>query len=136
MLHTAHRPLSTRLTGLALALLPGMAFAEVSDKEPSLWFIWAVGLAASGICMAAMAHRRWLGAVLAVLPALWFAGLLMEIHSPDVGPYLYAEQGWSYYLQAYLALTVFVGSLVLGLRMRERRRKRPRDAAATARPPA
>lgn len=135
MLHTAHRPLPAPMKArsttalLALALAPGLAMAEVSDKTPALWHIWAVALGASAVCMAGMAWRRWLGAALAVVPALWFAGLLLEIHSTDVGPYLYAEQGWSYYLQAYLALAVFLASLVLGLRLGERRRRASGAAA-------
>ncbi|MEA9578729.1 hypothetical protein SAMN05192589_10294 [Paracidovorax valerianellae] len=47
----------------------------------------------------------------------------MEMHSPDIAPHLFAEQGWSYYLQVYLSVGIFVLGLVMGLYLGQRRRK-------------
>jgi hypothetical protein len=57
------------------------------------------------------------------LPTLWFASLFTEIHSADVGPHLFAEQGWPYYVQVYVSFALFVSSIVLGLLMNRRRSK-------------
>lgn len=123
MLHTTDRALSPSKIALSLLLLvPATAFAEVSDKEPSLIFVWALGAGAAAICFIGARFRKWLAPLLAVLPLLWFASFLAEIHSADVGPYLYAEQGLSYYVQSYLSLALFVSGLVLGLLKNGRRR--------------
>jgi hypothetical protein len=103
-------------------LAPSAAMAEVSDKEPSLVFVWALGSVASIVCFVGTYFRWRLAPILAALPLLWFASLFMEIHSADVGPHLYAEQGLSYYIQSYLSLAIFMAGLVLGLIMNKRRR--------------
>ncbi|MEA9585918.1 hypothetical protein VC279_06275 [Xanthomonas sp. WHRI 10064A] len=106
-----------------------MAVAEVSDKMPTTTHIWIITLVASAVCAALTAWRPWAGVSVAVLPAFWLTGLLLEMNSPDVGPYLSAEQGRSYYIQAYLAVGVFVATLVFGLRLALRRRKTIRASA-------
>lgn len=95
------------MASIALLLTcPCIAYAEVSDKEPSFLCIWMTGLGAALLCMLTGRLRRWLVPVAAAFPALWFLSLFLEIHSADVGPALYAEQGGMYYLHAYLALGV------------------------------
>ncbi len=121
MLHPSNRALSFKLVLAALSFVPTIAFAEVSDKEPTLLYVWLVGIVASLVCLAGTYYRRWLAPILAALPFLWFASLLIEIHSADVGPYLYAEQGMTYYVQTYLSLAVFVAGLLLGLFLNGRR---------------
>ncbi|MEJ8849428.1 hypothetical protein [Variovorax rhizosphaerae] len=96
-------------------------FAELLKIE--LVHIWGFGIAACVACFLVGCWRRWFGLVLAIMPAVWFVSLLLEIHSADVGPYLYNEQGSAYYVQAYLALALFVAGVVLGAL---RSRKRPR----------
>ena len=107
-----------------LLLFPTAALAEVSDKEPTLLFVWTIGAVAAVICFFGTYFRKWLAPILATLPLLWFASFLMEIHSKDVGPYLYAEQGLSYYVQSYLSLTLFISGIALGLLMNKRRKNR------------
>lgn len=104
MLHSSHRTLSSVLSPGVLLTLPCIAYAEVSDKVPSPFDVWLIGLGAALICALAGRLRRWLVPVAATVPALWFLSLFLEIHSADVGPALYAEQGKLYYLHAYLAL--------------------------------
>lgn len=123
MLRIVHSTSFHRLAGLALSLTPALAVAEVSDKMHSPTDVWIIALAASGVCGALIAWRPWVGALATVLPAFWLTGLLLEMHSPDIGPYLSAERGWIYYLQAYLGAGVFVTALVFALRMGLRRRR-------------
>jgi hypothetical protein len=115
MLHPPYRTVLSKVVPILLMLVPVAASAEVSDKEPSILCVWGVGAAASVVCFLGSCYRRWLAPGIAALPAVWFASLFMEIHSEDVGPHLYNEQGLAYYVQAYLALAFFVFGVILGL---------------------
>jgi len=107
---------STPRTLLALACIafPGALMAEVSDKEPTAVFFWQVGLVASLLSLFAARVRPWLGVICFTPAAIWFAGLFLEIHSPDVGAYLQREQGNLYYLQAYAACALAISGLLTG----------------------
>ena len=107
MLHPSYCSLSKEVIA-ALLLMPALAYAEVSDKEPSALYIWSVGAMAAAVCFLGTYYRNWLLALLAPLPALWFISLFLEIHSADVSVALYQEQGLLYYVQAYLSLALFV----------------------------
>lgn len=113
MPHSAHCTLSKALIAfLAIIYLPS-AYAEVIDKVPNLALIWGVAIASGIACLLATYYRRWL-LILAILPAVWFLSLFLEIHSPDVGPALLVEAGRSYIAQAYLAGFVVIVLGVLG----------------------
>lgn len=120
MLYTPYRSLFKKVI-IALLFLPILAYAEVSDKEPSVLYIWSIGAISAAVCFFGAYYRRWLLAVLVPAPALWFVSLFIEIHSTDVGLALYQEQGIVYYLQAYLSLLLFtfgsgIGWLINGKR--------------------
>lgn len=112
MLHPSYRTLPSSLSLGTLLTFPCIAYAEVSDTVPSSLHIWMIGLGAALLCALAGRLRRWLVPVAGIAPAFWFLSLFMEIHSPDVGPALYVEQGSRYYLHAYLTLTMLAGSAV------------------------
>jgi hypothetical protein len=101
-------------------LLPAAAFAEVSDKEPSLIFVWSTGFIAAAICLFGIYFRKWLAPILAAPPLFWFISFFIEIHSEDIRPYLYAEQGLSYYIQSYLAFAILISGILLGLFIKKR----------------
>lgn len=103
-------------TLLALTCLawPGILMAEVSDKMPIAVLFWQVGLATASVCLFTTRLRPWLGAICFVPAAIWFTSLFLEIHSPDVGPFLRLEQGNGYYLQAYAAFVLAVSGLGAG----------------------
>lgn len=122
MLYNADCALPKKLAVGLLLIFPVAAFAEVSDKEPSLLFVWSIGAAAAAICFLGSYLYRSLAPILATPPLLWFASFLVEIHSADVGPHLYAEQGLSYYVQSYLSLALFIAGIVLGLLINRRRK--------------
>lgn len=114
MLYPADRAV-LKLGLLALALLPGGALAEVSDKEPAVQLFWTVGLVAAFLCPLSARFKPWLGVVVFAPAALWFTSLFLEIHSADVGPYLRLEQGTAYYVQAYAAFAVVLFGLIGGV---------------------
>ena len=113
MLHSIHSAI-LNLAVLTVLAYPAIVFAEVSDKEPSTDLFWKIGLAAAIICVAGARMRPWLGIICFLPAAIWFANLLMEIHSPDVGPHLRIEQGSAYFLQAYVAFGLPLCGLLAG----------------------
>jgi len=119
MLRPSHRAVLAQLA-LAIRLHSGAALAEVSDKEPTAGFLWAVGLGTGMLCLLGTRIKPWLGAAIFVLAVLWFISLFAEIHSSDVGPHLLREQGADYYWQAYAAFSVVVGGFVIGYFWRRR----------------
>jgi hypothetical protein len=122
MLYFSDHTLPRKIAVGLLLFFPTAAFAEVSDKEPSLLFVWAIGAVAAAICFFGAYLYRWLASILVIPPLLWFVGFFMEIHSRDIGSYLYAEQGLTYYVQSYVSFTLFISGIVLGLHMNKRRR--------------
>ncbi|MDR3300854.1 MAG: hypothetical protein LBU43_12890 [Candidatus Accumulibacter sp.] len=96
--------------------------AEVSDKEPSLLFIWGLGATAAVICFIGACFQKWLVPVFAAFPLFWFVSFYVEIHSTDIGSYLYTEQGIYYYVQSYLSFTLFLSGIFLGLILNRQRK--------------
>lgn len=123
MLHSSHRAI-LRLAGIAAALAPALAFAEVSDKEPVAALFWTVGAVAGPCCLLLARLKPGLGLLSFVPALLWFVSLFMELHSADVGPHLLREQGMGYYLQAYAAFGLIVLGLTIGV-IWHRKARRP-----------
>jgi len=113
MRHSTHRAISN-LAVLTVLAYPATVFAEVSDKEPSTYLFWKIGLAAAIICVAGARMRPWLGIICFLPVAIWFGSLFLELHSFDVGPHLRIEQGTSYFLQAYAAFGLPLCGLLAG----------------------
>jgi hypothetical protein len=113
MLHFTHRAI-LNLAVLTVLAYPATVFAEVSDKEPSTDLFCKIGLAAGIICLVGARMKPRLGIICLLPAAIWFANLLMEIHSPDVGPHLRTEQGSAYFLQAYVAFGLPLCGLLAG----------------------
>jgi hypothetical protein len=86
-----------------IALCPLFAYAEVMDKEHSLFtiLVWC----AFGAVAAALAarYRPWL--LLLVLPSVgfFFAGQLVEVLDPFVGPAMATEAGVLYIVVSWVA---------------------------------
>jgi hypothetical protein len=95
--------------------IPSTVMAEVSDKEPTLFCVWGLGATVAIVCCMASCFRRWLVPLVAAFPFFWFIGFFMEIHSVDIYPALYDEQGISYYVQSYLSFALFLSGVVFGL---------------------
>lgn len=110
MIHPTHRALLM----LACLACPGSLMAEVSDKELVAVLFWQVGSTTAFLCLCTARFRPWLGAICFIPAAIWFVGLFLSIHAPDIGPYLRLECGNSYYLQAYAAFSLAMAGLITG----------------------
>ena len=119
MPHPAHRAKGT--AGLAPALAPAAALAEVSDKVPSLPHVWGVAGIAGLALLLAMRFKPRLSWLIAPVLVLWFAALLLEVHSADVGPAIRSEQGVGYVVQVDLAGGLAVVAGWIGWRWRKGR---------------
>ncbi len=99
--------------GIALAvasvlLLPTVAAAEVSDKIPSIGFLWLESLAFAGLAVVLARLRWWLPAVLLPVTLVFVAGSLDQMSDPYLGPAIWAEQGWPYVISLYGSSALFV----------------------------
>ncbi|MCA1855987.1 hypothetical protein LE190_08630 [Massilia oculi] len=103
-----------------VCLLPGAALAGVSDKLSAPDLFWVVGLAASTVCLVGARLKPWLGAACFVPAALWFIGLLAELHAVDIASHLVAERGPGYYVQAHAAFGLVCGGFAMGWRWHRR----------------
>lgn len=109
-----HHWLARLLASLANAAYPIAAFAEVSDKEPSICLFWRVSLVTAMLCLVGARIRPWVGVIILAPVLLWFVGSFLDMHSWDVEPYLLAEQGIAYFLHAYAALGLILCALLIG----------------------
>jgi Mg2+/Co2+ transporter CorB len=89
-------------------------FAEVSDKEPSVTCVWAVGIIAALVSFTAVYLYKWFGVAVALFPLAWFGLHFEHIYSEDIGAALYAEQGVSYFVQSYLSALLILFGVVFG----------------------
>ena len=79
-----------------LLFIPGTVWAEVMDKEPSLFAIWCWAVIAASLLYAAARFRPWLLRVVAPLPAMFFCNQLSEVSDPFVGSAMLREMGAAY----------------------------------------
>lgn len=125
MLHTAIGEVPQDRTkgavGLAAAIAPTAALAEVSDKIPSLPQIWGIAGVAALALLLAMRFKPRMSWLILPLLGLWFTTLLLEVHSADVGPAIVSEQGIGYVVQVYLAAGLAVVAGWIGWRWRKGR---------------
>ncbi|OFZ70683.1 MAG: hypothetical protein A2Z01_01210 [Betaproteobacteria bacterium RBG_16_58_11] len=122
MPHSAVRALSKALIVLVTTFYLPSAYAEVTDKVPTLSLIWGVAIASGAVCFIATYFRRWL-LILAAFPAVWFLTLFLEIHSSDVGPAVLIEAGRGYLVQAYLAALSVAALGILGWILNAQKRR-------------
>jgi len=82
---------------------------------PSLASIWSVAVLGALVCFAFTYFFKWWGS-LSLIPFLCgFVLYAMEMHSADIGPALYAEQGSGYFVQTYCAMALVLLGAVIGL---------------------
>jgi len=113
MLHSTRRAI-LKLAVFTVLVYPATVFSEASDKEPSAYLFWKIGLAAAIVCFVGTRIKPWLGVSCFIPVALWFASLFLELHSFDVGPHLRIEQGTAYFLQAYATFGLPLCGLLAG----------------------
>jgi len=90
-----------------------LAFAEVSDKIPSIGNLLVQGLAFGVIALGLAWFRWWLGAVGLAVALLMVSGTVDMWQAPYVGGAIRREQGIGYFVGALAsALLVLAGSMV------------------------
>jgi phosphotransferase system glucose/maltose/N-acetylglucosamine-specific IIC component len=124
MLHSSSCKVLKNFASGSLLLFPLAAFAEVSDKEPSLSSVWITGCVVALICFIVAYFVRWYSIIVAVFPLCWFILHFIELHSEDVGVALYAEQGIGYFIQSYLAALLILLGVILGVTFSNRQRQK------------
>jgi hypothetical protein len=107
---------------ISLEAIPGVAAAEIVDKEPALAVTWTWALVGGAIGLVGWRFRWWAGAVLAVPPAAYFAVLHFELTDSQVGPAMVAEAGHEYLFWSYGAVATFAVLHLAGLWRAVRRR--------------
>ena len=101
--------------------IPQQAFAEVMDKEPSLFAIWGYALICSLMCFLIGQYKWWLPII--ILPIALFLpfGMVIETLDPHVRHAIINKAGWSYVLQVYVATFLVLLSLITGVMMGRRK---------------
>jgi|GEM_PF-1644151 len=92
----------------AITLAPRAARAEVSDKIPSVCFLWIEALAFAGLALVLARLRWWLPALLLPVTLFFIIGSLDLMRDPYVGPAVWAEQGWPYVASLYGSSALFI----------------------------
>ena len=91
---------------LLIVVTPGLAFAEVMDKEPGTAEIWMWAIGGGLAAGVAWCVRAWLGALATAALAPFFVSLWSEISDPFVGAAIRAETGTAYVTTAKCATLV------------------------------
>ena len=99
---------------LLVVVTPGLAFAEVMDKEPGTSEIWTWAICGGAAAGVAWSVRAWLGALATAALVPFFVGLWSEISDPFVGPAIRAETGTAYVNTATGATLVAVALVACG----------------------
>jgi len=88
--------------------------AEVADKEPPAWAFVVCAVVCILASWPMVRSKKWLAVVALPLAFLSAAFVLEEVRSPDVGPAIVRELGYSYVAIAYAsALAPFVVIITL-----------------------
>lgn len=107
--------------------------AEVADKEPPAWTFVECAIVCIVMSWPLVRWKKWLAVVAFPLAFVSAAIVLEEVRSPDVGPAIVQELGYSYVAIAYasaLAPFFFTGALLL------RKKRGEPDASANVGPAA
>jgi len=119
-------------TTAMITVAPGVACAEVMDKESALAGIWTWTLVLGLLGLLALsALPRGVavlgGASTTVVGALFFATVLGELADPFVGPAIVTEAGQGYAVYVWTAAAAFVALHALGWAAWARRVSHIRD---------
>lgn len=103
----------------AMVLTATPAFAEVMDKEPSSFMIWAVTITCSALGVVAARFKPSLAIVTGLAGALYLGGIVAEIQEKSIGKAIIEEVGRGYAAQLYAAIGVVVLSHGVGFLLRK-----------------
>jgi hypothetical protein len=111
-------------------LFPTWAFAEVSDKMPSVARIWIQGGIVGAVGFFIARYRLWAGLVFGLVTIFFCIGTYGLISDPFVGPAIKAEQGNPYLFAVYGSIILVSVPLIAGLyaRRKESRKRHGKNA--------
>jgi hypothetical protein len=114
-----------------LAVCPGVLWAAVMDKEPTVVDLWTRALLLGLVGFFAWRRHLALGLIATLIAAAVVWGFHWELTDPYVGPAILREAGQGYVVQAYMAMLA-CAVLHLGGIAALMRRRRPPEAVGTA----
>ena len=102
---------------LFLLFVPSVAFAEVSDKMPSITEIIIKGIVIAVVVFFAGRFKWWLGVLLLPITVLFVVGAISLWNEVGMREALLKEQGWVYFgalgLESFLiGLATVVGAII------------------------
>jgi hypothetical protein len=106
-----------------VALFPGLAWAEVMDKEPTLADLWTRALLIGVVGFFAWRRHLALGSFATLIAAASVWSFLLELTDPWVGPAIATEAGRGYVVQAYLGMLACAALHLAGVASLLRRRR-------------
>lgn len=107
--------------------------AEIVDKVPPVWGIVVCSAFCVLVSWPLMRWKKWLAIIALPLALCSAAFVLEEVRSPDVGPAIITELGYSYVAIAYAsALAPFI--LIVALLLRKKRSEPDASANVGAAP--
>lgn len=104
-------------------LLPACAFAEVSDKMPSITRLWGEGFIVALFGYLSARYRIWTGILFGLFSLFFCFGTYSLLSDPYVGPAIIAEQGNPYLFTVYGSIILMLTSLVAGFLVNLKRKK-------------
>ena len=105
----------------SLINIPQQAFAEVVDKEPTLFAIWVSALIGSLVCFLSGQYKWWIPIIIFPIAIARPLGCVIATLDPHVGPAIFNEAGWPYVIQAYAATFLVLLSIITGIIMGRRK---------------
>jgi len=119
---------------LFLLILPSVAFAEVSDKMPSIPEIMIKGIVIAVVVFVAGRFKWWLGLVLLPIAVLFVVGAISLWNEAGMREALLKEQGWVYFgalgFQSFIISLATVVGAIIGFK------KQAPNKARNSQPPA
>lgn len=113
-----HRPtnMNTHATLLLVLVLPISAWAEVSDKVPSIGFLLGQAAVFAAIAFVSARYRWWLALVGLAWGLMMLWGSVDLLSDPFLGQALRQEQGDKYFIFAFAGdIAVVLGALAGGV---------------------
>jgi hypothetical protein len=108
---------------IALLFITSLAFAEVSDKMPSISRIWVEGMIIGFVGFFLARFRIWTGAIFFIFTLFFCIGTYGLISDPFVGKAIIAEQGVPYIVAVCGSIILMVAPLLIGLFLRHKKAK-------------
>ena len=116
---------------ITLILIPSLAFAEVSDKMPSISKILFEGMIVGCVGFLLGRFRIWTGAIFFIFTLFFCIGTYGLISDPFVGKAIIAEQGAPYLIAVYGSIALMIIPLITSILLRYKKVKSLKKRSTT-----